>query len=66
GLGATFETMIVEGNPGTEILGEAEMGEYDLVVIGASGVTDVKHNVLGSVSAKVAWAAPCSVLIVRE
>jgi nucleotide-binding universal stress UspA family protein len=58
-------TMIEEGNPATEILGEAEHGDYDLIILGATGATDAKHNILGSVSAKVAWQAPCSVAIVR-
>lgn len=55
-----------EGNPANEILSEAERGQYDLVVVGATGARDLKHRMLGSVSSKVAWNAPCSVLIVRE
>lgn len=58
-------TSIREGGPANEILSEADQGDYDLVVVGASGATDMKHSVLGSVSSKVAWNAPCSVLIVR-
>ncbi|MBI4455322.1 MAG: universal stress protein [Acidobacteria bacterium] len=58
-------TMIAEGNPATEILGEAETGEYDLIVLGATGLTDMKHEMLGSVSTKVAWSAPCSVAVVK-
>jgi nucleotide-binding universal stress UspA family protein len=55
-----------EGNPADEILAEAERGQYDLVVLGATGNRDVKHQMLGSVSSRIAWDAPCSVLIVRE
>ena len=62
----SVETIIGEGNPGTEIVGQAESDDYDLIVIGATGVSDVKHNVLGRVSTKVAWAAPCSVLVVKD
>jgi len=58
-------TLIEEGNPGTEILGEAESGQYDLVVLGAADAMDSKHTMLGSVSAKVAWQAPCSVAVVK-
>ncbi|HTR37865.1 MAG TPA: universal stress protein [Bryobacteraceae bacterium] len=54
-----------EGIPANEILAEADQGDYDLVVVGATGATDMKHSVLGSVSSKVAWNAPCSVLVVR-
>lgn len=60
-----INTLIYRGIPGEEILGEAETGDYDLVVMAASGVADLKHQILGSVSSKVAWNAPCSVLLVR-
>jgi nucleotide-binding universal stress UspA family protein len=62
----SVETIVGEGNPGTEIVGEAEKDDYDLIVVGATGLSDVKHNVLGKVSTKVAWAAPCSVLVVKD
>ncbi len=58
-------TSIREGIPANEILSEIDQGAYDLVVVGASDATDLKHKVLGSVSVKVAWNAPCSVLVVR-
>jgi nucleotide-binding universal stress UspA family protein len=64
-LGLSATTMIAEGNPAMEILGEAEAGEYDLIILGATGTTDVKHEMLGSVSSKVAWHAPCSVAVVK-
>lgn len=67
GLGAT--TQIEEGEPALEILSEAERGAYDLIVLGATGAPgtahDLKHDLLGSVSAKVARDAPCSVFIAR-
>ena len=62
---AGVTTSIREGVPANEILSEADQGDYDLVVVGATGAIDMKHSVLGSVSSKVAWNAPCSVLIVR-
>jgi len=58
-------TTIREGVPANEILSEADQGDYDLVVVGANEANDMKHSVLGSVSSKVAWNAPCSVLVVR-
>jgi nucleotide-binding universal stress UspA family protein len=64
--GAAVNTRMSEGNPANEILSEAERGQYDLVVAGATGTRDLKHRMLGSVSAKLAADAPCSVLIVRE
>ena len=59
-------TLIEEGNPATEILGEAESGQYDLIVLGAADPSDSKHTMLGSVSARVAWQAPCSVAVVKS
>jgi len=58
-------TRIEEGNPATEILGEAESGQYDLIVLGAADAMDSKHTMIGSVSARVAWQAPCSVAVVK-
>jgi len=63
--GLDVTTVIAEGNPATEILGQAEQDEYDLIVIGASGATDMKHRMLGSVSARVTAQAPCSVAVVK-
>lgn len=54
------------GVPSNEILGVAELSDYDLIVMAASGTTDLKHQMLGSVSYKVAWNAPCSVLVIRS
>ena len=43
-------------NPADEILSEADQGDYDLVVVGVGGASQMKHSILGSVSTKVAWA----------
>lgn len=58
-------TLVREGLPADEILSTADQGEYDLIVVGATEATDMKHHILGSVSSKVVWNAPCSVLLVR-
>jgi nucleotide-binding universal stress UspA family protein len=63
--GLDVTTVIAEGNPATQILGQAEQDDYDLIVLGASGATDMKHRMLGSVSAKVTGQAPCSVAVVK-
>jgi nucleotide-binding universal stress UspA family protein len=65
GYALEVKSVVREGTPATEILGEAELGEYDLIVLGASGTSDLKHQMLGSVSAKIAAQAPCSVAVVR-
>lgn len=60
------ETIVEEGDPALELCSHAEEGGYDLIVAGATGVSDVKHALMGSVSTKLAWNAPCSVIIVRR
>ncbi len=57
--------IIQEGDPALELVSHAEEGGYDLVIAGATGSSDVKHALLGSVSSKLAWNAPCSVMVVR-
>jgi universal stress protein A len=59
------EARIEEGIPGNELLHEAEIGDYDLAVVGATGISDLKHTMLGSVAFKVAWTAPCPVAVAR-
>jgi nucleotide-binding universal stress UspA family protein len=63
--GMSANTIITEGDPALEIVSEAERGEYDLIVLGATGASDLKHDMLGSVSTRVAQDAPCSVFVAR-
>jgi len=63
---ATVTMLVEQGNPANEILSEADRGEYDLIVLGRTGARDLKHEMLGSVSMKVAWQANCSVLLVSD
>lgn len=65
GHGMSANTIITEGDPALEIVSEAERGEYDLIVLGATGASDLKHDMLGSVSTRVAQDAPCSVFVAR-
>lgn len=60
-----FETMVVEGDPTRVIVDTAQSKGADLIVIGSRGLGDLQGLLLGSVSHKVANAAPCSCLIVR-
>ena len=56
---------VVYGDAAEEILAFAEREEVDVIVIGSSGAGRMKRTLLGSVSAKVASQAHCSVYIVR-
>jgi nucleotide-binding universal stress UspA family protein len=63
--GVSTTTIVEEGDPALELTSHAEEGDYDLIVVGASGISETEHPRLGSVSQALAWNAPCSVLIVR-
>ena len=62
----TVNTMIYHGIPAEDILTEANSGGYDLLMLAATRERDMKHRILGSVSSKVAWNAPCSVLLLQQ
>jgi nucleotide-binding universal stress UspA family protein len=53
------------GNPAHEIVDLAELGHFDLIVMGTHGRTGLAHAVLGSVAEKVVRRAKCPVLTAR-
>jgi nucleotide-binding universal stress UspA family protein len=59
-------TIISAGDPALEITSHVEVGNYDLVVAGTTGSSDMKHALLGSVSLKPDWNCPSSVMVVRS
>jgi nucleotide-binding universal stress UspA family protein len=63
--GTSVNVIVARGLPAEEILSEAAQGGYDLIAVGTTNSEDLKHEILGSVSATVAWHAECSVLIIR-
>jgi nucleotide-binding universal stress UspA family protein len=64
-LGRTGEVVAVNGAPADVLVEEAEQRGADLIVVGRRGLTGAERLVMGSVSAKVARTAACSVLIAR-
>jgi nucleotide-binding universal stress UspA family protein len=63
--GVTAKVHIGIGNPAHEILGLAESGHFDLIIMGSHGRTGVARALIGSVAEKVVRHAPCPVLVVR-
>ena len=51
--------------PANNILNRAQEGNYDLLLIGSSGLTGIKRALMGSTAAKVVAQAPCSVMVIR-
>ena len=64
-LKGLVETLLGEGHTVEEILKTAKEGEFDLIVMGARGLSTIKEIFLGSVSHGVTRHAPCPVLVVK-
>lgn len=63
--GVHVETLLKKGHTVEEILKTAREGEFDLIVMGARGLSKIKEIFLGSVSHGVTRHAPCPVLVVK-
>lgn len=63
--GVPFETRLEEGHIVGGIVKAAKEGNFDLIVMGARGKSELEDLLLGSVSQGVMLHAPCPVLIVK-
>jgi nucleotide-binding universal stress UspA family protein len=63
--GVQVEKLLTEGHTVQEIIKAAEHGKFDLIVIGARGVSRIREILLGSVSDGVMRNAPCPVLVTK-
>lgn len=63
--GISVEKLLKEGHLVQEIREVAKEGEYDLIVIGVKGISEVRETRLGSVSEKVIRNAQCPVLVIK-
>ena len=59
------EKMLVEGHAVQEIVRVAKEGNFDLVVMGARGLSKIKEILLGSVSDGVIHHVTCPILLVK-
>ncbi|MBC8134821.1 MAG: universal stress protein [Fibrella sp.] len=64
--GARVTTEVLYGDPVTELINLAEADRAGLIVVGSRGLSGVERFIIGSVSDRLLWHAPCSVLIVRS
>ena len=60
------QVAVLEGDPRSRIVDEAEKWAADLIVMGSHGYTGIKRLLLGSVASSVVSHAPCSVEVVRS
>ena len=63
--GIQVETLMREGHSVEEILKMVREGDFNLVVIGARGISRIKEILMGSVSDGVTKHASCPVLVVK-
>ena len=63
--GQKVESVVMEGDPASNIVGYAEKGGFGMIVMGSRGLGKFKGMVLGSTSRKVLQNAKCPVLIVK-
>ncbi len=62
-LGITVKTVVRAGIPANEIVNASS--DFDLIVLGSLGHSEITHFVMGSVAEKVVRHAACPVLVVR-
>ena len=63
--GVHAETLLVKGHAVEKIINVAKERKFDLIVIGARGLSTIKEILLGSVSHGVSNHASCPVLVVK-
>ncbi|MDQ1278746.1 MAG: hypothetical protein QG670_6 [Thermoproteota archaeon] len=63
--GIAYDKRLEFGNPSRTILKVAKQNDYDLIVLGSRGISNIKRFLLGSVSVEVSMYSQRSVLIVR-
>jgi nucleotide-binding universal stress UspA family protein len=63
--GVDVETRLEEGHAVEEIVRLSKEGGYDLIVMGARGISRIREILLGSVSESVMHHATCPVLVVK-
>jgi len=63
--GVQVETLLREGRTVQEILKVARDSKFDLIVMGARGISKIREMLLGSVSDGVIRNAPCPVLVTK-
>lgn len=62
----TLNKKVLVGIPYEEIIKEASEGNFDLIVMGRRGFSDIERFFIGSVTQRVIAGASCPVLVINE
>jgi nucleotide-binding universal stress UspA family protein len=63
--GVSVETLLRAGKAVENIVEASKTGKFDLIVMGARGLSPLKEILLGNVSHGVTTHAPCPILVVK-
>lgn len=59
------EVKVVKGHPFAALMSACQQQEIDLLVLGATGTTGLRHSSLGAVARSAVRHAPCETMLVR-
>jgi nucleotide-binding universal stress UspA family protein len=59
------ETLLLEGDVVNQIIKAAKENHFDLIIVGARGLSKIEEIMLGSISQGVTENAPCPVIVTR-
>jgi nucleotide-binding universal stress UspA family protein len=59
------KTLLLEGEIVNQIIKAAKENQFDLIIVGARGLSKIEEIMLGSVSQGVTENAPCPVIVTR-
>ena len=63
--GVKAESKLIKGDPPSDIIDEADKGEYDLVIMCSRGMSPGKRFLLGSVTSKVVHHVKTPILVIK-
>ncbi|XPV77464.1 MAG: universal stress protein [Desulfovibrio sp.] len=63
--GVSYELRTIGGETATVIADVAKRENFDLIILGSKGKSDLEGLILGSVTHKVLHIAPCPVMVTR-
>jgi nucleotide-binding universal stress UspA family protein len=63
--GTSVKTIFKEGHPALEIVRIAQDGGFNLIVLGAKGISHIKELRLGGTSEQIVRNAPCTIMVYK-